>query len=864
VKISRKYRKLLYNALLIFLTAGLLLFTAIAEGAKDRSSEEAPDSSGFINTLSEGERAWLRDHPVISVAQDPSWPPIEFTDERGTQSGMTADYLSLVEKRLGMKFKRVKNLSWQEAYAMMKRWEIDMTTAVTVSSERETFWAFTKPYMTIPIVVVTRSDVAYIADLRELTGKKVAVVDGYVANIWISQDFPEIQLVRVKTTREALGILQRGEVFACIENMLVVDQYMAKLKMTDLKISGSSPYNNSQCMAVRKDWAILAGILDKALASISSTERNDIYRKWLPLRYEHGFNYALLWKVLAVFVVILLALVAWNLKLAREISGRRKAEVTQSVAETHFRLLFEQSPDGIVIIESETARILEFNGTAHRQLGYSHEEFARLRIPDIEAIETLEETRSRMNLVIHEGRNDFETCHRTKQGEIRNVHVTAQFTNSGDRKIYHCVWRDITERKRMEDELRAGFLKLETSRRVLLSVIEDHIRTEEENAKLEIQLRQSQKLEAIGQLAGGVAHDFNNMLSVINGYSQLLLIELEKTDPNYSRIQEINKAGKRSADLTRQLLAFASRQTIAPKVLDLNDIIAGMLKLLRRLIGENVELQWTPDDNLWKVKLDPSQVDQILANLLVNARDAIIGNGKVIIETGKVEFDEAFCRMHPDSAPGQYVVLSVGDNGCGMDEKTIEHIFEPFFTTKKIGEGTGLGLGTVFGIVKQNNGFINVFSEPGKGTTFKIYLPRHESEDAEKGEETGKLQIVTGTETVLLVEDEVALLLFARTTLERLGYAVMDADGPVKAIKLSEEYAGDIHLLMTDVVMPEMSGRELRDRITVTRPGIKCLFISGHTSDIIANKGFLDKGIHFLQKPFTVEGLSAKLRETLS
>ena len=398
---------------------------------------------------------------------------------------------------------------------------------------------------------------------------------------------------------------------------------------------------------------------------------------------------------------------------------------------------------------------------------------------------------------------------------------------------------------------------------VFASVIERK-RAEEKRIKLETQLRQSQKMEAIGQLAGGIAHDFNNMLSIINGYSEMILSELPPSSQNYSNIQEISKAGRRSADLTRQLLAFASKQAINPKVLDLNDTVEGMLKLLRRLIGENIKLLWEPAVNLWKVKMDPSQLDQILANLLVNTRDAISGAGKVIIKTGNAEFDEAFRAMHRDFVLKKYVVLEVGDNGSGMDKETLAHIYEPFFTTKEAGKGTGLGLATVFGIVKQNNGFINVYSELGKGTIFKIYLPPHESEDAESDGNSKKQELFTGNETVMLVEDEMALLIFARMQLERLGYAVLDADSPVKAIKLAEEYKGEIHILMTDVVMPEMSGRELKKKINIIRPGIKCLFMSGYTADIIANKGVLDDGIHFLQKPFTAEDLSIKLREALA
>ena len=386
---------------------------------------------------------------------------------------------------------------------------------------------------------------------------------------------------------------------------------------------------------------------------------------------------------------------------------------------------------------------------------------------------------------------------------------------------------------------------------------------EEEHEKLESQFRQSQKMESIGRLAGGIAHDFNNMLSIINGYSELILGELPTSDPNYFRIQEIGKAGERSADLTRQLLAFARKQVISTKVLNINDNVDGMLKMLSRILGEDVELSWNPGPSLWKVKMDSSQIDQLLANLLVNARDAISGNGKVTIETGRANVDKAFCKTHPDSVPGKYILLSVSDNGCGIDKEKLQHIFEPFFTTKKIGEGTGLGLSTVFGIVKQNKGFINVHSEPGKGTTFKIYLPRHEPEYAESDEESEPSKIFRGTGTVLVVEDEESLLLIVKILIERLGYTVLSTSSPFEAIKIAEKYKEEIHLLMTDVIMPGISGSDLQKRISSLRPGIKCLFMSGYAADIISHNGILDEGVHFLQKPFTEEDLSAKLREAI-
>jgi len=386
---------------------------------------------------------------------------------------------------------------------------------------------------------------------------------------------------------------------------------------------------------------------------------------------------------------------------------------------------------------------------------------------------------------------------------------------------------------------------------------------EEEKEKLQAQLSQAQKMESVGCLAGGVAHDFNNMLGVIIGLTDILLMNMASNNPFHAHLTEIRKAGERSADLTRQLLTFARKQTVAPKMLDFNDTIENMLKLLRRLIGEDIDLLWKPGDGLWPVKMDPTQIDQILANLCVNARDAIGGVGKVTIETDNVSFDEEYCTQHMDFVPGDYVLLAVSDNGYGMDTKTISHLFEPFFTTKELGKGTGLGLATVYGAVKQNNGFINVYSEPGQGTTFKIYLPRHAAKAAVETKEPKPQDMERCSETILLVEDEPAILRMTTMMLELPGYTVLAASTPGEALRLAQEHPGCIDLVLTDVVMPEMNGRDLIKNLLSIYPDMRRLFMSGYTADIIAHHGVLDEGVQFIQKPFSMEDLAAKVREAL-
>jgi two-component system cell cycle sensor histidine kinase/response regulator CckA len=378
---------------------------------------------------------------------------------------------------------------------------------------------------------------------------------------------------------------------------------------------------------------------------------------------------------------------------------------------------------------------------------------------------------------------------------------------------------------------------------------------------LEEQFRQSQKMEAVGQLAGGIAHDFNNLLTVITGYSELLLSGVQD-DPVRRKVEEIRKAAERASALTRQLLAFSRKQVLQPRVLDLPETVVGMDKMLRRLIGEDVELVTLLESGLEKVKADPGQIEQVIMNLAINARDAMPQGGKLTIETKNVFLDDAYARRHATVTPGHYVMLAVSDTGTGMDEETQAHIFEPFFTTKEQGKGTGLGLSTVYGIVKQSGGNIWVYSEPEHGTTFKIYLPVAGETDESRREEVAA-ERPQGTETILLVEDEEAVRLLLLDILDAEGYAVLPASNGRDALRVCEQHSGPIHLLITDVVMPGMSGRELAARLAEECGDAKVLYMSGYTDDAIIHHGVLDAGTNFLQKPFTPDAVARKVREVL-
>lgn len=396
----------------------------------------------------------------------------------------------------------------------------------------------------------------------------------------------------------------------------------------------------------------------------------------------------------------------------------------------------------------------------------------------------------------------------------------------------------------------------------LINDINDRKLAEQEQSKLQNQLAQSQKLEAVGKLAGGVAHDFNNILSVIIGKSEIALMKMEKTDQFYDSFVDIKKAAEHSANLTRQLLAFARKQTIAPQVVNINQVLDETLSMLQRIISEGIDLLPSLAPELWHVKIDPDQMAQIITNLCVNARDAIDSVGTIVVKTENSTLDDKYYTNLTDYLPGDYVCLSVSDDGCGMNAETQKQIFEPFFTTKGMTKGTGLGLATVYGIVQQNNGFINIYSEINQGTSFKIYLPRYTGDD-KQAQIRPSYETPTGSESILLVEDEPELLKVSEQMLRELGYTVIAVNNPEDALLYGQQYGETIDLLLTDVIMPKMNGRDLSTQIITIHPHIRCLFMSGYTADIIAHQGVLDEGINFLQKPFSVQTMSNKVRTVL-
>ncbi|HPF32108.1 MAG TPA: PAS domain S-box protein, partial [Candidatus Sabulitectum sp.] len=516
----------------------------------------------------------------------------------------------------------------------------------------------------------------------------------------------------------------------------------------------------------------------------------------------------------------------------QDVTDRKLAEESYQNIATELEEILNSLPDAVVYADNQRI-IRKVNPAFTRIFGYKPEEVIgkTTRIIYRNDEEYLEQGKLRYNPLACQKWEPYEIHHVRKDGTVFITETVGTPVRNARGEVVGLlgVVRDVSAQRQMQERI-----------------------------------RHMEKMESVGRLAGGVAHDFNNMLNVILGHTEMALEKLDAMDPLRADLEEVRKAGQRSANLTKQLLAFARKQTVAPRVIDLNETISSALSMLERLIGETIELHWKPGKDLPPVNIDPGQVDQMLTNLAINARDAIgHRHGRICIETSTASYGEDHCESNPGYSPGSYVMLSVNDDGCGMDRETSSHIFEPFYTTKESEQGTGLGLATVYGIVIQNGGFINVTSEKGQGATFRICLPVSSQGKPSSPRTISEETAARGSETILVVEDEPSILKMVTMMLKMEGYTVMPAGSPGEAIRLAREHSGDIHLLVSDVVMPEMNGRDLARNIISLHPNVKRLFMSGYTADVIAHQGVLNDGVNFLQKPFSKMELTASIRRVL-
>ncbi|HXY41915.1 MAG TPA: PAS domain S-box protein, partial [Vicinamibacteria bacterium] len=557
------------------------------------------------------------------------------------------------------------------------------------------------------------------------------------------------------------------------------------------------------------------------------------YRRWWGVASVG----AVLALVFGVGLLLARAVAAGNERRLNRLVAARTRELRE--ASQRFTAVFESAPMGIAIADLE-GRFLEVNDTLLEVLGYTRDEMKAMTVLELTHPDDREGTSALAGSVRsgEAARYDIEKRYLKKDGTPTwvRVHSTALRTPQGAVEYWVGLVEDITARRRLDQE----------------------------KAELQSQLLQAQKMESVGRLAGGVAHDFNNMLHVIMGFVELLRRKIPAAGRPSLYVAEIERAARRAQEVTRQLLAFSRKQVITPAPSNLNRLVARLGGALSRLIGEDVRLHVHAAEDLWTVNVDPTQFDQILLNLAVNARDAMPAGGRLTIETANVRLDESYCRTHAAARPGDYVLLAVSDDGIGMDRDTLSRLFEPFFTTKEKGKGTGLGLAMVHGIVEQNGGFVSVYSEPGGGTTFRVYLPRTLGESSPSAAPPPSESEVTGGTTVLVVEDEASVRRLTTALVESIGCRVVPASSGAEAVELCRRDDTRIDVVLTDVVMPGMSGIELRDWLQEVRPGIRILFTSGYTANVIAHHGILDKGVHFIPKPFGVAELARALRELLA
>ncbi|HEY9070982.1 MAG TPA: transporter substrate-binding domain-containing protein [Candidatus Ozemobacteraceae bacterium] len=823
-------------------------------------------------------------------------PPWSFFDPSGQPTGLTVELTRAIAAKMNLSV-QIRLDTLPNLMTALENGEIDILQGITYSLPRTRSLDFTQPFVTFQTVAITRGgDTPPPETLHELGQHRFAVLRHSIMHEFATDS--GLNPIPFDGTPEQLlrGIVE-GKYDCALISRLSAQHLIRKNGWTSLAMSRQAFLTNEFCYGTLKNRQALSTQFSEGLRTLDATgELRRIREKWLGIEESPPMTPAELVRRLTPWllplILILIGMIGWSSSLQRDVATRTAA-LRASEEALKYRLETERLVSRISRMAVDAGDPIEFLTAAARVIGEA------LNVSRVTVFEQ-EET------VIAGGKSVIWRCHaewhlpnlisaQDMLEKLRSESFPGLFEALFERGVFECsdissIQDEPTRNLLLAHGIRSfmlvafntkkehpGFIgfydvasprvwpaadveMLEAISLIAAGVLDRH-RSMLEHQKLQALIAQGKKMESIGQLAGGVAHDFNNVLGVILGHAEIALEKLGATSPVHEDLFEIRRAAEHSADLTRQLLAFARHQMIMPRVLDLNKTITGMLKMLRRLIGENVELVWNPSQDLWPVKVDPSQIDQVLANLCVNGRDAIQTTGKIVISTRNAIVDARLCVTQPWATPGDHVMLEVSDNGIGMTKEILAHLFEPFFTTKEVGRGTGLGLATIWGIVQQNHALITVESELRRGTTFRLYIPRHHGESATR--ESPPQASPGAGETILLVEDEAALLKMTTQMLERLGYRVVQASTPDEAVRWMTGNRDRIDLVITDVIMPGMDGASLMRRLTPLRPGIRCIYISGYPSEAISHHGVLEEGVQFLAKPFTPQQLGAKIREVL-
>ncbi|ADH85354.1 response regulator [Desulfurivibrio alkaliphilus] len=790
---------------------------------------------------------WCREIPTIRVAAFNYYPAI-FLDTDSKVRGFYVDMLDEIASREQINFEYVFG-SWDQGLERLRSGDVDLVTSAAYSEERSAFMDFgNQVLLTVWGELYVRQDSPPMS-ICELRDKTIAVMrqdhNALAFKEHLSKFDISSRFIEFSDFDEVFQAVSNGLVAGGVVNSLFGDAAGDKYRLQTSGIA-FNPFDIYFATGKGRNPELLA-LLDRYLFTWRQDSSSVYYQarlKWGAVQDPEKIVPP--WIIdLAILLVSLL-----GLGLAFIVLLRHRVSVATSNLKEREAMLQESNEMNRLLLNSTVEAIygLDNDGTCTfcnaacvRMLGYQKPEQLIGR---------------KMHEMIHHSYPDgkpmpIHEC-RLLRNNSKEIHENAVIWRADGTSFPVEYWSHPIFQDGKVLGIVASFID-----------ITDRRRAEAEKEKLYLQLSQAQKMESVGRLAGGVAHDFNNMLTVIIGNIEMSMRYPAMDDAKHVMLHEALTAARRSAEITRQLLAFSRKQMAAPKVLDLNDTVQVGLKMIRRLIDEDIDLAWKPGAELWPVKIDPTQIDQVLLNLCANARDAIAGVGRITIATDNMTLVESDCAQHQELRPGYYVLLVVSDDGCGMDEVTLSHLFEPFFTTKKVGHGTGLGLATVYGVVEQNHGLIQVDSKPGRGTTFKIYLPRHDVPIESAPKEKKGPAIIRGNETVLLVEDETAMLKVVELTLKKWGYTVLAANTPAAAMRLAEEHRGQVDLLITDVVMPQMNGRELARKLKAGYPEIKHLFMSGYNDEIIAHQGMVDESVNFIEKPFSMEVLAAKIRDVL-
>ncbi len=776
---------------------------------------------------------------TLIIGGDHQYPPYEYLDESGNPSGYNVELTLAIAREMG--FDVVFRLGpWADMVQALEDGRIDALQGMFYTPKRNLVFDFSIPHAANHYVTVLRKESGKPPEnLEELRKWRCVVEKGDAVHDLLRKQMQPENLVLVETQEDVLREVAEGRHDCGVAVRISTLHLIQKNNWKHLELGRRPLFTLEYCYAVLNGQHELLALFNEGLKVLEKKgELRRLQLKWLgpetlpqPPGMVKRLRESL--KYLIPLLVILGMVLLWSWTLRRQVAAKT-LELEESTR--RFRHVFESSNVGKSLTSPEG--ILNVNKAFADMLGYTTDELEGKNWKELTPKEEIAPIGGRLQSMI-DGKSEserFEKRYFHKDGTVVWADVSTILQRSEDGKPLYFITTivDITDRKKAEQA----------------------------HAALEAQLRQSQKMESVGRLAGGVAHDFNNMLGVILGYSDLLLEKMEESDSGREDVLEIRKAAERSADIARQLLAFARRQAIQPRKVDLNLLIGDMLKMLSRLIGEDIRLQWSPVEGLWPVHLDPSQFGQVMANLVINARDAISGNGHIHIGVANCPMAELPERM-PDDPVGDYVAVSVTDDGCGIPTELQEAIFEPFYSTKGEHEGSGLGLATVYGIVRQNNGFIRLESSPGQGATFHILLPAFFVD--EPGDISMEIQQVPDSQqmTVLLVEDEVSILKLMKRVLERMGHRVLATSDPQVALDLARSSNDPIGLLITDVIMPGMNGLELAEVIRDLYPCVRILFMSGYTADVISRKGILEKEVNFLQKPFSSHQLTDKIHEVL-